>query len=159
MAERMMKRVEESMVEHSYLLMPRNLNASGHLFGGQLLEWIDETAGIVAQRHAQMEVVTVAVDNMYFKAGAQINDIVVLIGRLTHVGRSSMEVRVDSYAEKRDGRRIMITRAYFVMVGVDENQRPAQVPGLIVDGITQQIEWDAGEKRAQLRKLRRSEGY
>ena len=48
MSERVMKRVEESMVEHSYLLMPRNLNASGHLFGGQLLEWIDETAGIVA---------------------------------------------------------------------------------------------------------------
>ena len=53
----------------------------------------------------------------------------------------------------------MINRAYFVMVGIDENQKPTEVPGLIVEGITQQIEWDAGEKRAQLRKIRRSEGY
>ena len=67
---RKMKRVEDSMAEQSYLLMPRCLNAAGYLFGGQLLAWIDETAGIVAKRHAEMNVVTVAVDNMYFKAGA-----------------------------------------------------------------------------------------
>lgn len=159
MAERKMKRVEDSMVEQSFLLMPRHLNAAGHLFGGQLLAWIDETAGIVALRHAQCNVVTVAVDNMYFKAGAGINDVVVLIGRITHVGRSSMEVRIDSYAEKLDGTRTMINRAYFVMVATDENQKPVEVPGLIVEGVTQQIEWEAGEKRSQLRKMRRSEGY
>lgn len=45
------------------------------------LAWIDETAGIVAKRHAEMNVVTVAVDNMYFKAGAKVNDTIVLIGR------------------------------------------------------------------------------
>lgn len=65
--------------------MPKCLNAAGYLFGGQLLAWIDETAGIVAKRHAEMNVVTVAVDNMYFKAGARVNDTIVLIGRLTHV--------------------------------------------------------------------------
>lgn len=159
MSERKMKRVEDSMVEQSYLLMPRCLNAAGHLFGGQLLAWIDETAGIVARRHAECNVVTVAVDNMHFKAGAGGDDVIVLRGRLTHVGRSSMEVRIDSYAEKRDGTREMINRAYFVMVATDENQKPVEVPGLIVEGVTQQIEWDAGEKRRQLRKVRRSEGY
>ena len=61
--------------------------------------------------------VTVAVDNMYFKAGAKVNDTIVLIGRLTHVGRSSMEVRIDTYCEALDGTRTMINRAYFTMVG------------------------------------------
>lgn len=159
MAERKMKRVEDSMAEQSHLLMPRCLNAAGYLFGGQLLAWIDETAGIVAKRHAEMNVVTVAVDNMYFKSGAKVNDTIVLIGRLTHVGRSSMEVRIDTYAESLDGKRTMINRAYFVMVGTDENQKPVEVPGLIVEGVTQQIEWDAGQKRAELRKMRRNEGY
>lgn len=159
MPERKMKRVEDSMVTQSHLLMPKCMNAAGYLFGGQLLAWIDETAGIVAKRHAEMNVVTVAVDNMYFKAGAKLGDTIVLIGRLTHVGRSSMEVRIDTYAEALNGMRNMINRAYFVMVGTDNQQKPMEVPGLIVEGVTQQIEWDAGQRRAELRKLRRSEGF
>ena len=159
MAEKKMKRVEDSMVEQSYLLMPRCLNAAGYLFGGQLLAWIDETAGIVAKRHAEMNVVTVAVDNMYFKSGAKLDDTIVLVGRLTYVGKSSMEVRIDTYSESLNGVRMMINRAYFVMVGTDENQKPVEVPGLIVEGVTQEIEWEAGKKRAQLRKVRRNEGF
>ena len=73
-----MKRVEDSMTEQSHLLFPRALNANGRLFGGQLLEWIDETAGLVAKRHAECNVVTVAIDNMHFKAGAQVGDTVYL---------------------------------------------------------------------------------
>ena len=46
MSERKMKRVEDSLTEQSHLLMPKCLNAAGYLFGGQLLAWIDETAGI-----------------------------------------------------------------------------------------------------------------
>ena len=70
-----------------------------------------------------------------------------------------MEVRIDTYAEKLDGTRIMINRAYFVMVGTDENQKPVEVPGLIVEGLTQEIEWEAGKKRGELRKIRRMEGF
>ena len=150
MAERKMKRVEDSLTEQSHLLMPKCLNAAGYLFGGQLLAWIDETAGIVAKRHAEMNVVTVAVDNMYFKAGAKVNDTIVLIGRVTHVGRSSMEVRIDTYCEALDGTRTMIT---------DENQTPVEVPGLIIEGVTQEIENEAAKKRAKLWKVRRQEGF
>lgn len=159
MSERKMKRVEDSLTEQSHLLMPKCLNAAGYLFGGQLLAWIDEPAGIVAKRHAEMNVVTVAVDNMYFKAGARVNDTIVLIGRLTHVGRSSMEVRIDTYCEALDGTRTMINRAYFIMVGTDEHQHPVEVPGLIIEGVTQQIENEAAQKRAKLWKVRRQEGF
>lgn len=154
-----MKRVEDSVTEQSHLLFPRSLNANGRLFGGQILEWIDETAGLVAKRHAECNVVTVAIDNMYFKAGAQVGDTVYLKGHLTYVGNSSMEVRIDSYAEKLDGTRRMINRAYFVMVATDENQRPIQVPGLIVEGINGEIEWEAAKKRQELRKQRQKEGF
>lgn len=157
--DRRMKRVEDSLTEQTHLLFPRALNANGRLFGGQLLEWIDETAGIVAKRHAECNVVTVAIDNMYFKAGATQEDTIYLRGYLTYVGRSSMEVRIDTYAEKLDGTRKMINRAYFVMVGTDENQKPVQVPGLIVEGVTQQIEWEMGMKRQELRKERKKEGF
>ena len=85
---------------------------------------------------------------MYFKAGAKVNDTIVLIGRLTHVGRSSMEVRIDTYCEALDGTRTMINRAY-----------PVEVPGLIIEGVTQQIENEAAQKRAKLWKVRRHEGF
>ena len=157
--ERRMKRVEDSLTEQSHLLFPKSLNSNGRLFGGQLLEWLDEIAGIVAKRHAECNVVTVAIDNMHFKEGATQEDMIFLRGHLTYVGHSSMEVRVDSYAEKLDGTRKMINRAYFVMVGTDENQKPTEVPGLIVDGVTQEIEWEAAKKRQALRRQRDREGF
>lgn len=156
---RRMKRVSDSLTEQSHLLFPRDLNANGRLFGGRLLEWIDETAGIVAKRHAECNVVTVAIDNMYFKEGVTEADTIYMKGYLTYVGRSSMEVRIDTYAEKLNGIRKMINRAFFVMVGTDKNQYPIEVPGLIVEGVTEQIEWEMAKRRQQLRKERMKEGF
>lgn len=70
-----------------------------------------------------------------------------------------MEVRVDTYVENKKGMRMMINRAYVVMVAVDENHRPVPVPGLIVETEQEKAEWLGGEKRYQLRKQRRLEGF
>ncbi|RDU24300.1 acyl-CoA thioesterase [Anaerosacchariphilus polymeriproducens] len=153
------RRVSESKVEQAYILMPKHINESGHLFGGQLLAWIDEIASIVARRHAHANPVTAAIDNLIFKKGAVTNDIVVLVGHLTYVGRTSMEVRVDTYVESMDGMRAMINRAYVVMVAMDEKYRPMKVPSLIVEGETEKAEWEAGVKRSELRKMRKIEGF
>ena len=105
------KHVEDSRTENTYLIMPKHINGYGRLFGGILLQWIDEVAGIVAHRHAGSIVTTACVDNLNFKAGAYLGDTVVLIGRMTYVGKTSMEVRVDTYAEDSNGMRRMINRA------------------------------------------------
>ena len=63
------------------------------------MQWIDEMAGIVARRHAGTIVTTACVDNLNFKAGAYLGDVVVLIGKMTYVGKTSMEVRIDTYVE------------------------------------------------------------
>ena len=63
---RRMKKVSDSQVEQTYVLMPRHINGSGRLFGGQLLSWIDEMAGIVARKHSEGSVVTAAIDNLIF---------------------------------------------------------------------------------------------
>ena len=128
----MEKRVEESQTEQTHLLMPQHINGSGRLFGGQLLAWIDETAGIVGRRHSGRDVVTAAIDNLQFKAGAYRNEIIVLIGRVTYTGRTSMEVRVDTYVESPDGMRRPINRA---------------------------AEWEGAVKRKELHKKRRTEGF
>ncbi|NCB93243.1 MAG: acyl-CoA thioesterase [Clostridia bacterium] len=153
------KRVSDSQTEQTYLMRHSYLNGYGNLFGGQLMSWIDEIASIVAMRHSEADITTAAIDNLNFKEGANVNDVIVLRGKITHVGTTSMEVRVDTYVENRHGMRKVINRAYVVMVAVDENHHPISVPGLLVETETEKVEWEGGVKRYQLRKKRRVEGF
>lgn len=153
------KRVADSRTEQVHILMPQHINGAKRLFGGQLVEWVDVVAGVVARRHSGCNVTTAAIDNLQFKAGAYVNDTLVLIGRMTHVGRTSMEVRVDTYVEALNGARNIVNRAYLVLVALDEAEQPAQVPGLALESETERAEWEGGERRGKLRKARRAEGY
>lgn len=154
-----MKRVEDSRTENTYLIMNKHINCYGRLFGGVLMQWIDEMAGIVARRHAGTIVTTACVDNLNFKAGAYLGNTVVMIGKITYVGRTSMEVRIDTYVENTDGMRKIINRAYEVMVAMDENDNKVEVPELIIETESEKAEWIGGKKRYALRKERRKEGY
>ncbi len=153
------KRVSDSYTEQIQILMPEQINGSGRLFGGKLVEWIDVVAAVVARRHSGHNVTTAAIDNLQFKAGAFVNNTLVLIGHITHVGRTSMEVRVDTYVENLEGTRTVVNRAYLVMVALDDEENPQEVPGLILETAMEKAEWEAGERRRQLRKQRRQEGY
>ena len=153
------KTVAQSRTEQIQILMPEHINGYSRLFGGKLMEWIDVVAGGVARRHSGREVTTAAIDNLQFKAAAHINSTVVLIGRITYVGRTSMEVRVDAFVEELDGRRQMINRAYLVMVALDEHEQPTPVPPLILESEEDRTEWEAGVRRRNLRRERRAENY
>ncbi len=153
------KRVEDSITEHVQLLMPSHINGSGRLFGGRLLEWIDMVGGVTARRHSECDVITAAIDNLQFKEGAYENDTLVLIGRVTFVGTSSMEVRVDTYVEDLSGIRKPINRAYLVFVALDGEGKPVRVPRLSPETDGQIMEWESAVKRNDLRKLRRKEGF
>ena len=74
------KRVEDSLVETVHVVRPNHLNSAGRLFGGTLMSWIDEVAGVVAKRHAMCNVITASVDNLRFIQGAYQNDCIVIIG-------------------------------------------------------------------------------
>lgn len=155
----MEKTVSESMIEQIYQIRPEYLNGAGRLFGGRLMEWIDELAGFVAIRHANQNVITASVDNLKFIRGAYLGDLVVLIGRVTFVGKTSIEVRVDTYVESLDGIRKPINRAYLTLVAIDAEGKPIEVPGLIVQSESEKAEWEAGIKRREMRKQRRMEGF
>lgn len=153
------KKVSDTRTEQVYIVRSQHINGYGRLFGGMLMQWMDELAGIVARRHAGMTVTTASVDTLNFEAPAYQDDMVVLIGRITHVGTSSMEVRIDAYVEDNEGMRRPINRAYFVLVAIAEDGKPVPVPGLIVENESERYEWMSGEKRYKLRKTRRKEGY
>ena len=155
----MEKYVRDSYTEHVQILSQSSLNGYKRLFGGRLMEWIDEVAGLVGIRHSQCNVITASVDNLKFIRGVYQNDLVVLVGTLTWVGNTSMEVRVDTYVEKLDGTRYPVNRAYLTLVAVDNNGKPTKVPGLLIESIGQQAEWEAGQKRKELRIQRNKEGF
>ena len=156
---RPVKKVSDSLTEQQYLICPTHINNYGRLFGGNLLKWIDELAGIVAIRHCGAAVTTAAIDNLQFKAPAFSGDLVVLEGRVTYVGRSSMEIRVDTFREALNGTRTMINRAYIDMVSINEKGEPIEVPGLLIENEEQRAECEAAKKRKELRNQRRREGF
>ena len=154
------KHIGDSLTEQIHLLKYEDINGEGRLFGGKLVSWIDEVAGTVAKRHAGTKVTTASIDNLQFKSAAYLNDLVVIIGHLTYVGNTSMEVRVDSYVEDINGYRRPINRAYLTMVALDDKQKPTPIPyGLIIENDIQQAEWDNATRRIELRKYRSSEAF
>ena len=153
------KKVSDSETEQVRMLIYSDINGFGRLFGGRLLSWIDEVAGATARRHCGHNVTTVAIDNLCFKSGAYLNDIIVLIGKITYVGHTSMEVRVDTYIEDSGGTRHPINRAYFVMVAMDDDNKPTAVPPLILENAGEHMEWENAKKRRELRLLRKKEGF
>ncbi len=153
------KLVIDSQTEHTQIVMTSHINGAHRLFGGQLVEWIDVVAGVVARRHSGCNVTTAAIDNLQFKSGAYLNDIIVLIGKITYVGNSSMEVRVDTYVEEADGSRRAINRAYLVLVALDDNDVPVRVPRLKLVNDMEKVEWESATKREHYRLHRRQEGF
>lgn len=149
------KTVSQSLTEQIQILMPEHINGYKRLFGGKLMEWIDVVAAVAARRHSNRNVTTASVDHLEFKAAAYVNSTIVLRGCVTYVGRTSMEVRVDTFVEELDGERELINRAYLVLVALDENDRPTPVPPLICESMEEQQEWEAAQKRREYRKANR----
>ena len=149
------KTVDDSRVETVHLVRPTHLNGANRLFGGLLMQWIDEVAGIVAKRHSGGNVTTASVDNLTFLKGAYQNDMIVIHGKITWVGTSSMEVCVDTYVETLQGQRTRINNARFMMVALDENDKPMRVPGLILQTEEEHLAWAHGEERRRIRNQRK----
>ena len=155
--ERPMKTVDDSRVETVYLVRPTHLNGANRLFGGILMQWIDEAAGIVAKRHCGGNVTTASVDNLTFLHGAYQNDMVVIKGKMTWVGSSSMEVCVDTYVEALSGEKHRINNAHFMMVALDKDDKPVPVPPLILQTEDEHLAWSHGEERKRIREQRRKD--
>ena len=141
----------ESAVETIYMIRPTHLNSAGRLFGGILMQWIDEAAGLVAMRHSRRNVTTASIDNLQFLKGAYQGDTVIINAKITYVGRTSMEVEVKTFKEDLERKSELINQAYFTMVALDENDRPTPVPRLDLQSEEQKAEWKRAEIRRNMR--------
>jgi len=114
--------------------MPADTNAHGTIFGGWVMSQVDIAGSIPAWERAQGPVVTVAVNSFIFKEPVFVGDLVSFYARVLKVGRTSITVDVEVFAQrKREGRAaVKVTEAQLTYVAVDERRQPRAVPNPVV---------------------------
>jgi len=111
------------------LMMPRDTNPQGTIFGGVILSHIDQAGAVAAIRLGCPRVVTVAMDEVIFHAPVQVGDLVSFYSEVVKVGRTSVRVRVTVEAERRAGGEVVpVTQADVTFVNLDPEGRPLPVP-------------------------------
>ena len=143
------KPVKDSVTLMSQLMTPQDANLSGNVHGGVIMRLMDTVAGVVAKRHTRMNVVTASVDRLSFHTPVFIGDLLTLKSSINFVGRTSMEIGVRVDAENLlNGQSRYAVSAYFTYVALDQNGKPTEVPGIILETIEE-------TRRNQEAKLRR----
>jgi acyl-CoA hydrolase len=151
------KRVRDSQVITTQLVLPNDTNQLGNLLGGTLMHWIDIAAAIAAQRHADRVCVTASVDELNFLHPVRLGDVVTLQASVNRAFRTSMEIGVVVTAQKmsgHDSRRA--NNAYLTFVAIDESGRPVDVPGIVPESQDEIRRFDEALLRRERRLAHRS---
>lgn len=111
------------------VMMPRDTNAVGTIFGGVILSEIDLAAAIEAHGQHSGRVVTVSMDKIDFKAPVYVGDLVSFFTETKRTGRTSITIHVTVWAQRRfgGGDQEFVTEAEVTMVAVDENFKPTPI--------------------------------
>lgn len=111
--------------------MPADLNQNGDVFGGWVMAQVDVAGAIPAMRRARGRVATVSVNSFQFRQPVSVGDIVSFYAEIVHVGRTSLTVRVEVFAERNyaDPITVKVTQAELTYVAIDESGNKREVPG------------------------------
>lgn len=152
------KRVSDSKVTLTQLMLPTDANAQGNVHGGVIMRLVDQAGAIVAARHSRRNVVTVVIDSMTFISPVYVGDLVIVEATLQYVGRTSMEVAVRVESEKwPTGERTHTSSAYAVYVALDDHGRPTPVPPLILETEEEKRAGEEAKARQEHRLRMRSQ--
>jgi acyl-CoA thioesterase YciA len=111
------------------LMMPRDTNHHGTIFGGVILSHIDQAGAVAAFRLGCTRVLTVAMDRVIFKEPVLVGDLVSFFAEVIRRGTTSVCIRVTVEAERRlGGGTVPVTEAEVTYVHVDEGGRPIALP-------------------------------
>lgn len=112
------------------ILMPKDTNAHGTIFGGVILSYIDQAAAVEAKRHGASFIVTVAMREVVFHEPVYVGDLVSFYTALVRIGRTSITVAVEVFAQRGEGTSgmIKVTQAEVTFVNLDENRKPLEIP-------------------------------
>lgn len=151
------KKVCESKMITTELVLPNHTNQLGKLLGGQLMHWIDICAALSAAKHSNHICVTASVDRIDFHHPINLGDAVTLYASVNRTFNTSMEVGVKVFAESfLKGTRRHTNSAYLTFVSVDQNGRPVKANEIIPDTEDEKRRFEGAlnrrENRLQSRK-------
>jgi len=128
------KNIATSCITMSQLMLPENANPLGIVHGGVVMKHMDNTAGVVAIRHAGRVCVTASIDQLNFYYPANIGDLLILKASVNFVRTTSMEIGVRIETENLISGKVKHTAsAYLTYVAMDDNFKPAKIPQLILE--------------------------
>ena len=127
-----MTKLPEAEPTTRVLAMPADTNPAGDIFGGWIMSQVDIAGGIAAGRRAGMRVATVAVKSFAFKKPVYVGDLISCYARVIEVGKTSITVDVEVYAERNRHPKdvVRVTEAVLTYVALDVNAQPISVPPL-----------------------------
>lgn len=110
--------------------MPADANYHGDIFGGWIMSQVDIAGSVPASRRARGRIATIAVNSFVFKEPVLIGDLVSFYARITHVGRTSITVDVEVFAQRNpiDELCVRVTEASLTYVAVGADRRPRELP-------------------------------
>ncbi len=113
------------------ILLPRDTNAQGSIFGGVILSHLDLAGVVEARKHADKRFVTVAMNGVEFRKPVYVGDTVSFYTKTKRVGTTSVTVQVEVEAQRWDDpkKKLIVTSAEVVFVAVDSNGKPVPVKG------------------------------
>jgi len=128
------KTVRFSETTITELMIPSYSNFGGKIHGGILLSLMDKVAYVCAAKHAGNYCVTASIDTVDFLQPVEVGDLVSLMASVNYVGNTSLVIGIRVVSENIKTNVINHTNtSYFTMVAKDENNKPAQIPGLILE--------------------------
>lgn len=110
--------------------MPADANIHGDVFGGWIMAQVDLAGAVLPARVARGRIATVAVNEFVFKQPVSIGDLLSFYARVERVGRTSVTVNVEVYAERDPSRLhvVKVTEAHLTYVAIDERGKPRALP-------------------------------
>ena len=152
------KTVAQTRVEMAQIMEPNDANFLGKVFGGSVLYNIDLCAYAASSKHAGRVCVTASFDRVDFHEPINVGELVTMIGYVSYVGRTSLEVTIEIYAQNlltSDKRHT--NTAQVTMVALDANGKPVEVPRLIPETREEKIRFLQGRVRREMRAKHKTE--
>ncbi len=142
-------------VRSTNFVFPNDTNHHGTMFGGRVLQLMDQTGAIAAARFAHTTVVTAAMEAVSFQQPIREGEIIETVARVVYTGRTSMIVRVEVFADHQlTGERKRATTGYLTMVALDAAGKPMPVPQLLIETEEERADYEAAERVRHLAKQR-----
>ena len=137
----------------SLLMTPDMANFSGHVHGGATLKLLDQVAYACAARYSNHYVVTLSVDQVFFRQPLKVGELVTFLASVNYTGNTSMEVGIKVVTENIRERSVRHTNScFFTMVAVDDDRKPAAVPPLQPVNSEDRRRFIQGKQRRQIRQ-------